>query len=216
MSEPFFSGDLHFFHKRIIELDELPYENVEEMNEAIIDNWNSKINTRDEAYILGDLGLGNFDEIMRCVGRLKGHLHFIPGNHDHAFMKKIVFMRCFESIELIKELRIAHTYKGGRLKTHVVLCHYPLLDWDKRHYGAIHLHAHTHNIMKDYDPKAINVGIAQNGMMPWSWPEIYAHARKRCETWGHLHGEKLIDTLMVNNKPKPKPEEIKEAEGSVV
>ena len=36
----FFTSDTHFFHGRIIELCNRPFHSVEEMNEALITNWN--------------------------------------------------------------------------------------------------------------------------------------------------------------------------------
>ena len=41
-----------------------PFNNVEEMNETIINNWNSIVSDEDTIYHLGDFALGNKDSIL--------------------------------------------------------------------------------------------------------------------------------------------------------
>ena len=37
----FFISDLHFWHTNILKFDSRPWDTVEEMNQALIDIWNS-------------------------------------------------------------------------------------------------------------------------------------------------------------------------------
>ena len=50
----YFTSDLHFYHDNIIQLTSRPYQDVNEMNDRLIANWNKKIRPKDEVYILGD------------------------------------------------------------------------------------------------------------------------------------------------------------------
>ena len=55
MSKIYFTADLHFGHRTIIRYDDRPFRTVEEMDAAIIKNWNRKVNKDDVVYILGDI-----------------------------------------------------------------------------------------------------------------------------------------------------------------
>ena len=56
-----FTSDLHFNHKRIIEYEPTtrPFASVEEMNETLIKNWNSVVQPEDTVYVLGDFIMGS-------------------------------------------------------------------------------------------------------------------------------------------------------------
>jgi len=53
----FFTADLHLDHAKILRPDfcARPYSCVEEMNEALIANWNDRVTKHDQIYILGDV-----------------------------------------------------------------------------------------------------------------------------------------------------------------
>jgi calcineurin-like phosphoesterase family protein len=55
----FFSAHTHFFHDNIIKYSRRPFANVDEMNTAIIDNWNTTVGPTDIVYLLGDLTLND-------------------------------------------------------------------------------------------------------------------------------------------------------------
>jgi len=82
----FFTSDTHFGHERIIELSNRPFRNVAEMNQALIDNWNSVVGPDDHVYHLGDVALGSFFESMECLTRLNGTKTLVVGNHDRLFI----------------------------------------------------------------------------------------------------------------------------------
>ena len=51
----FFTADLHIGHANIIKLNKRPFKTIEEMDNALIDNWNAKVTPNDTVYILGDV-----------------------------------------------------------------------------------------------------------------------------------------------------------------
>lgn len=80
-----FTSDTHFGHKRIIELCNRPFADVEEMNEAVVNNWNSVVAHDDEVYHLGDVALGPWVEWDSILTRLNGYKILVIGNHDRIF-----------------------------------------------------------------------------------------------------------------------------------
>ena len=51
----YFTSDLHLGHENVIKLCNRPFDSIEEMDEALIHNWNRKVTNRDTVYVLGDL-----------------------------------------------------------------------------------------------------------------------------------------------------------------
>ena len=79
-----FISDLHFAHKNIIKYCSRPFDNVNQMNEILIQNWNKKIGVEDRVFVLGDFALCGKDKIIEFGNHLKGRKILILGNHDGA------------------------------------------------------------------------------------------------------------------------------------
>ena len=79
----YLTSDLHLGHANIIRYSNRPYENVQEMNEKLINNWNQTVRNEDRVFFLGDFGLGSREKIINWGGRLNGRKVMIYGNHDH-------------------------------------------------------------------------------------------------------------------------------------
>ena len=73
----FYTSDTHFNHRAIIDHAKRPFANMEEMNEAMIENWNRVVAPHDDVYHLGDFAFGGAEAILT---RLKGNIHLIRGN----------------------------------------------------------------------------------------------------------------------------------------
>ena len=170
----FFTADTHFNHSNIIRLCGRPFSDVEQMNETLINNWNSCVNNNDEIYILGDfLFKGNAAEAENIINRLNGRKYLIKGNHD-----KFVDDRNFNKtgFEWIKDYYVLH-YR----KMKFILFHYPIFEWDGYFGNAIHLYGHVHNSgnnSREYEKfrilgkRAINVGVDVNNFYPVSIEKI--------------------------------------------
>lgn len=88
MANVFFSSDQHFFHSNVIKYCGRPYVDVDEMNSALVKNWNSVVKHEDTVYCLGDFSFaGRPVEIFSHA--LAGNKKLIPGNHDpiHPYNK---------------------------------------------------------------------------------------------------------------------------------
>ena len=118
MSQNYYISDLHFGHNNIISFDGRPFEDVDEMEEVLVNNWNSVVTNEDHVYHLGDFCWGKTDEWIRILKRLNGNIHIIKGNHD---------LKGYSS-QLKKLLAEVTDYKeiedNGRK---LILCHYPIL-----------------------------------------------------------------------------------------
>ena len=99
----------------------------------------------------------------KILHRLKSHgvkIHFIIGNHDKSCVK---FPNMFESMSLIKEVSFKkNEYSFLKDTFNVVMCHYPMLSWNKKAHGSLCLHGHTHDNSpweNETSDLRINVGL---------------------------------------------------------
>jgi calcineurin-like phosphoesterase family protein len=80
------TADTHFGHARIIDYCKRPFKSVEEMNEKIINKFNSKVKDGDIVYVIGDFCFKakNGIDYKHWLNRLNGTYIFILGNHDYG------------------------------------------------------------------------------------------------------------------------------------
>lgn len=120
----YFSSDFHFNHNKEFVWKARGYSSVEEMNNVIIDKFNSLISPEDDAYILGDLCLGgadNLDKSKECIENLNGKIHIILGNH--CTNNRIKMYKQCKNVEEV----IGYAYMLKYNKYHFYLSHYPTL-----------------------------------------------------------------------------------------
>jgi calcineurin-like phosphoesterase family protein len=157
-SNIFFTSDTHFGHANIIKYSHRPFESVEQMDEALIENWNSRVRGEDVVYHLGDFAFAKYDRILQILSRLNGQKHLLRGNHDGELDKAMQYR-----IDSGWDIRVAEylNYKELKIgKQHIVLSHYPFERWNRSHFGAWHLHGHEHGSLEDrHDILRMDVGV---------------------------------------------------------
>ena len=82
----FFTSDTHFGHTNIMKYCKRPFETVEEMDQTIIDNWNSVVRPEDIVFHLGDFGFCGSLRLREIVDQLNGKIYLITGNHDRKML----------------------------------------------------------------------------------------------------------------------------------
>lgn len=171
-----YTADTHFGHYNIIEHDNRPFTSVEEMDNFIINAWNNSVSNTDDIYILGDLCYKSKIKPYEYLEKLKGNLHFIIGNHDNAVLKDKRALDRFVSVD-----KLLHIEDNGK---HIILCHYPMIEWDGYFRDWYHIYAHVHNnlnraynIMK-HEKRALNAGCMINNYIPVTFKQLQENNRK--------------------------------------
>lgn len=76
-------SDLHLGHENIIRYCERPFDDVEQMNQTIIENWNERVSDDDQVLFLGDLSHNSEGMTPDAwLQHLNGDILFVRGNHD--------------------------------------------------------------------------------------------------------------------------------------
>ena len=159
MSNVFLISDTHFGHANIIKYADRPFDTVEEMNEVMVENWNSVVKQGDKVYHLGDVTMNS--KSLDILSRLNGRKVLIKGNHD---IQKLKFYT-------------PHFYdiRGSHELDNFVLTHIPVSDTQKLRYkGNIHGHTHEKNLE---DPWYFNVSVEQINYTPIAFDEIIKDTR---------------------------------------
>ena len=152
MSKIYFTADHHFGHRNIITHCNRPFTYPEEMDEAMVDRWNSTVKPGDIVYHLGDFTWNN--DADQLLPRLYGDKRLIAGNHDPRTTRHA---KLWQSVQYYEEIVV----DGMR----VVLCHYRIYSWHNIALGSIHLHGHSHGKCKRYC-NVIDVGVDCSNFTP--------------------------------------------------
>jgi len=183
----FFTSDHHFYHANVINYCARPFATVEDMNEAMVKNWNETVGPDDTVYCLGDFSMA-FRSVELFSNRLNGIKYLVPGNHDfcHSYHKKSrnedkrkEWIKKYEEngwIVLPEQTTLDLPEIGV-----VNLCHHPYilidarddkyLKWRPKDDGKWLLCGHVHEKWKVVD-KMINIGVDQWGFKPVSVKQI--------------------------------------------
>ena len=136
------------------------------MDEQLIDNWNKKVSPNDTVIIIGDVFFCDAGRAVAILQSLNGRKELIYGNHD----KQIKSNRHVQ-----QEFAVIHPslYERRIDDNHVVMCHYPMLSWNKSFHGSYMLHGHSHGSIP-FDPtvRRVDVGVDVHNYAPISWAEI--------------------------------------------
>lgn len=165
----FFTADLHLFHKNIIKYCERPFKDVAEMNDTIRDRWNAKVSKDDEVYIVGDVGFAHPDLLISFLESLNGTKYLIRGNHDKRMQSKL--KDCFAWVKDYYALKIDDP-DAIHDKQVLILCHYALRVWDRKHYGTWHLYGHSHGTLPHDGSMSLDVGVDCHDFTPLSYDDI--------------------------------------------
>ena len=140
-----FYSDPHFGHRGIIDLCGRPYQSVDQMNEALINNYNSVVGADDYVLWAGDAFFMSFAKSKAILDRLNGTKALVIGNHDRSADRMSAM-----GFALVCEL--ATISIAGKP---VRVCHYPY-QWaandercmaypTKKYENEILMHGHTHS-----------------------------------------------------------------------
>lgn len=184
MSKIYFTADLHFGHKRILEMyPDRPFADdgdIDKHDAYIIEQWNQIVGKNDDVYILGDLSLRSVDETRKILERLNGHKYLCPGNHDMSLQSLVHYFVKVQQIMGLKLKKSRCTELDEDLE--LILCHYPLLEWPGMHHGVYHLHGHCHGNVEINDTRRMDVGFDATNKLLMPLQEAVSLLKTRAKT----------------------------------
>lgn len=161
-----------------------PWDNTDEMDEALIENWNKVVTPEDEVYVLGDVTMNR--KALPTIGRCNGRKHLIKGNHDVC--------RIEEYLPYFYEISACRVLNG------MILTHIPIHPSGLERFGVnVHGHLHAHKVETVYerylggddsewiqipDPRYICVSVEQIGFKPVLLDLIRNQIADRKALWG--------------------------------
>jgi calcineurin-like phosphoesterase family protein len=145
-----------------------PWDDPDEMDEALVKNWNDSIRPGDKVYHLGDVVMPQ-QKNLNILRRLNGEKILIRGNHDNFPLSEYALY--------FKDVRGAHELHK------CILTHFPVHPGSKYRYHAnIHGHLHGERVMfphgkdgqmsTDPDPWYINVSIERTNFAPILFTDV--------------------------------------------
>ena len=178
----FFSADHHVAHANIIKYTNRPFADIHEMNRELVIRWNKVVGSTDTVYYLGDLTLGGLGIAMDFLSQLNGKIYILlyPYHHDKNWLaegRQSILSSKHQRVEYCPGL---HVVEVSETPFPISLCHYPLAQWERSHYGAIHLHAHSHG---NYHARGAihDVGVDNNSYAPISLIQVLQIIEKKLE-----------------------------------
>lgn len=138
MANTFFIADTHIGHIGVTQFLNSdgtklrPWDNIEDMDEALVANWNSVVGSKDKVYHLGDVVINR--RALPTLARLNGDKVLIKGNHD--------IFRLEEYARYFRDIR-AYGVFDGFVATHIPIHPYSL----ERYKFNVHGHLHSDKVL---------------------------------------------------------------------
>lgn len=181
MGRIWFTSDTHFCHNKEFLYQPRGFDNIEDMNNTIVKNWNEVVSEDDDVYHLGDIMLNDNEKGIKYLKQLKGKIHIILGNHCTDTRIEL-----YKELPNIVEIKYAKLIKIG--KQYYYLSHYPTFtanyDDDKPYHShIINLYGHTHQkdnfftfmgspLYAEPNPFMYHVGVDSHNCYPVSAEEV--------------------------------------------
>ena len=157
MAKDFFIADTHFGGENIRRYENRPFESAAEMDEKLIEYWNTAVTAEDTVYVLGDFSDYNDPnkeaEILRS---LNGTKILVMGNHDRhrtaQEWRDIGFFECYDMPVI---------YQGF-----FMLSHEPLYINTNMPYANFYGHVHANPSYKDACKQSVCVSVERINYTP--------------------------------------------------
>lgn len=187
----FFTSDTHFGHTNILRYCNRPFENIEDMNNIIIKNWNEVVGKEDIVYHLGDFSFKNSSETKLIRESLNGKIYLCLGSHDKGVKKS------YSLFDNIQESYFIQIEIDGKTQQ-IFMSHYLHKIWPMSHYGSWCLFGHSHGGMDEYaekEGKLIDVGVDSHNFKPWNFDEIDDIMKTRPLNFNDLRRRKKNESM---------------------
>lgn len=156
----FVTSDLHIFHHNIIKYSNRPFNNADEMNSVLLENWNSVVSKDDVVFNLGDFSFANDEKTVEFLNKLNGIQFFVYGNHDRVMQSDKVQKFCKENGKIVRFCDVMSLRYEGHF---IFMSHYAHRTWDRSHHGSLHLYGHSHGTLPGVG-RSMDVGVDSTDM----------------------------------------------------
>ena len=155
-------ADTHFGHEAVIRYESRPFPNSNDMDSALIGNWNRKVSSHDKIFVLGDFSFHNAENTKAIVKKLRGYKILVMGNHDTGHSAKWWLEAGFD--EVCKYPIILDEFW--------ILSHEPLYVNAHMPYANIFGHVHNRPEFKDLSQQTFCVSVERIGYAPIDFEEV--------------------------------------------
>ena len=163
MNKLYLISDQHFGHKNMIDYENRPFKDVDEMYEILIKNWNSIVTKGDTVICLGDFSFYNKEITTQIISQLKGRKELILGNHDR---RKSVTWWMSTGFDIVYKYPVC-------IDGFYWLSHEPMYMNRGMPYVNIHGHLHSKDIGDGILPfQHFNVSVEKIGYKPINFEVI--------------------------------------------
>lgn len=164
MSKTWLIADTHLSHSNIIKYTDRPFDDVEQMNSAIIKNWNRQVKPNDVVIHLGDFAMGKKAAQKAMLEQLQGIIKLVMGNHDRLKVRDYY------------EMGFAEVYRYPILLNGIfILSHEPIVMPKNSFFYNIHGHIHNNDSPTKHH---INVCVEKTDYRPISFNSIMRQAKE--------------------------------------
>tara|TARA_Y100000389_G_scaffold201176_1_gene243218 strand:- start:38 stop:592 length:555 start_codon:yes stop_codon:yes gene_type:complete len=164
----FFTAETHFNDPEVIKYEHQgqrirPWNTVEEQNQFIIDNWNSRVKDIDTVYHMGDVYDVNTPNSSDLLAQLSGRKILIRGNKDVDTKEN--YLKYFDEV-------YNHTHIIELDGVKYLLSHDYLTTENLNEYKcSVNIHAHLHADCVP-DPRYFSVSLERTNFYPITSDEL--------------------------------------------